>query len=65
MKKNGGTGKQDLYAGLNERVEAATSSCSAKDEFLQCIYSVVVADNNKKIASNEIFKMKLRCTKLS
>ena len=46
-------------------MEAATSSCSAKDEFLKCIYSVVVADNNQKIESNEIFKTKLRCTKLS
>ena len=37
-----------LYAELNERVEAATSSYSATGEFLQYIYSVLAAKNLSK-----------------
>ena len=40
-----------LYAELNERVEAATSSYSATGEFLQYIYSVLVAKNHQKTRS--------------
>ena len=40
---------EPLYAELNGRVEAATSSYSVTDEFLQCIYSVLVAKNHQKI----------------
>ena len=40
-----------LYAELNERVEAATSSYSATGKFLQYIYSVLVAKNHQKIRS--------------
>ena len=40
-----------LYTELNERVEAATSSYSATGEFLQYIYSVLVAKNHQKIRS--------------
>ena len=55
-KKYGGTGlvsekTEALYAELNERVEAATSSYSATGEFLQYIYSVLVAKNHQKIRS--------------
>ena len=42
---------EPLYAELNERVEAATSSYSATGEFLQYIYSVLVAKNHQKIRS--------------
>ena len=54
--KNGGTGlvsekTEALYAELNERVEAATSSYSATGEFLQYNYSVLVAKNHQKIRS--------------
>ena len=54
--KNGGLGlvperTEALYAELNERVEAATSSYSATGEFLQYIYSVLVAKNHQKIRS--------------
>ena len=47
-KKCGGTGlvsekTEPLHAELNERVEAATSNYSATGEFLQYIYSVLVA----------------------
>ena len=60
MKKSGGTGliserkkkrkeKQALYAEFNERVEAATKSYFATDDFLQYIYSVLVAKNHQKI----------------
>ena len=47
----GGTGlisekTEALYAELNERAEAATSSYSATGAFLQYIYSVLVAKNN-------------------
>ena len=38
-----------LYAELNERVEAASSSYPATDEFLHYIYSVFVAKNHLKI----------------
>ena len=55
-KKYGCTGlvseKTDaLYAELNEKVEAATSSCSATGEFLHYIYTVPVAKNDQKIRS--------------
>ena len=55
MKKiYGGTGlisekTEALYAELNERAEAATSSYSATGDFLQCIYFVLVAKNHQKI----------------
>ena len=56
QKKYRGTGlisekTEALYAELNERVEAATSSCSATGAFLQCTYSVLVAKNHQKIRS--------------
>ena len=49
-KKYGGTGlvsenTEALYVEPNKRVEAATSSSSATDKFLQYIYSVPVAKN--------------------
>ena len=55
-KKYGGLGlvskkTEALCAELNERVEAATSSYSATGEFLQYIYSVLVAKNHQKIRS--------------
>ena len=55
-KKVGDTGLSSektkaLYAELTERVEAATSSYSAPGSFLQYIYSVLVAKNQKKIRS--------------
>ena len=34
---------------FNERVEAATSSYSAADDFLQYIYSMIMAKNHQKI----------------
>ena len=40
-----------LYAELNERPEAATSSYSATDEFLQYIYSLLMVKNNRKVRS--------------
>ena len=40
-----------LYAELSKRAEAATSSYFATDDFLQCIYSVLVAKNHQKIRS--------------
>ena len=40
-----------LYVELNERAEAVTSSYSAPGDFPQCIYSVFVAKNQKKIRS--------------
>ena len=40
-----------LYVEPNERAKAATSSYSAADEFLQCIYFVLVAKNHQKIQS--------------
>ena len=51
-KKYGGAGlvseeTDALYAELNERVEAATSSYSATGEFLQYIYTVPVAKNDQ------------------
>ena len=53
-KKYGDTGliyekTEALYAELNKRVEAATSSYSATGDFLQYIYSVLVAKNHKEI----------------
>ena len=42
---------EDLHAEHNERAEAATSSYSAADDFLQCIYSVLVAKNHLKFQS--------------
>ena len=52
--KNGGTGlisekAEDLYTELNKRVKAATSSFSATGDFLQYIYSVLVAKNHQNI----------------
>ena len=54
--KYGGTGlvsekTEASYAERNERVETANSSYSATDEFLQYIYSVLVAKNHQKIRS--------------
>ena len=43
-----------LFAELNKRVEAATSSYSAKGEFLQYIYSILAAKNHQKIQSRYI-----------
>ena len=56
MKKIWGTGlvsekTEALYVGLNKSVKAATTSCSATSEFLQYIYSVLVAKNHQKIRS--------------
>ena len=39
--------KEALYAELNKRAEAATSSYSATGNFLQNIYSALVAKNNQ------------------
>ena len=55
-KKYRGTGlisgkTEVLYAELNERAEAATSSYSAIGDFLQYINSVLVAKNHQKIRS--------------
>ena len=55
-KKYGGRGlvsekTEASYAERNERVEAANSSYSATDNFLQYIYSVLVAKNHQKIRS--------------
>ena len=54
MKKYGGTAlvsekTETLYAELNERVEAAISSYSARGKFLHYIYSVLVAKNHQEI----------------
>ena len=38
-----------LYAEPNERVETATSMYSETGDFLQYIYSVLVAKNHQKI----------------
>ena len=43
--------KEVLYAKLNKRVEAATSNYSATTDFLQHIYSALVAKNHLKIQS--------------
>ena len=43
--------RETLYAELNEKAEAATSSYSATGHFLQYIYSVFVTKNNLKIRS--------------
>ena len=55
-KKNGGTGlvsenTEPLFAELNERVEAATSSYSATGKFLQYIYSVLEYKNHQTVRS--------------
>ena len=42
---------QVLYAELNERAEAATSSYSAAGDFLHYIYCVIMAKNHQKIRS--------------
>ena len=39
------------WAELKERVEAASSSYSTTGNFLQCIYSVLVAKNHQKFRS--------------
>ena len=54
MKKNGVTGlvsenTEVLYAELNKRVEAATSSYCATGKFLQYAYSMLVTKNHQKI----------------
>ena len=43
-----------LHADLNERVEAATSSCSATSNFWQYIYSVLLAKNHQTISSRSL-----------
>ena len=55
-KKHGGTGllsekTEALYTELKKRVEGATSSYSAKGEFLQYFYFVLAAENHQKIRS--------------
>ena len=55
-KKYGGTElvsekTKALFAELNERVEAATSTYSATGEFLQYIYSMLVDRNHQTIRS--------------
>ena len=44
-----------LYAELNESAETATSSYSAAGDFLQYIYSVIMAKNHQKIRSRCLF----------
>ena len=56
MTKYGSTGlisekMEVLLAELNKRAEAATSSYLATDNFLQCIYYVLVATNHQKLRS--------------
>ena len=56
MTKYGSTGlisekMEALLVELNKRAEAATSSYLATDNFLQCIYSVLVATNHQKLRS--------------
>ena len=51
MKKDGGTGlisekTEALYAELNKRAEAATNSYLSTGDFLQYIYSALVAKNH-------------------
>ena len=53
-KKYGGTGlisqkTETFYVEHNERAEAATSSYFSPGNFLQYIYSVLVAKNQRKI----------------
>ena len=43
--------KEVLFAELNERVEAATTSYSATGEFLQYIYSMLVDKKHQTIRS--------------
>ena len=45
---------ESLYAKLNKRTEAATSGYSATGDFLQHIYSVLVAKNHHKIHSRSV-----------
>ena len=50
-----------LYAELNERAEAAISSCSATGDFLQYIYYALVAKNHQKIRSRcLVYKISFR-----
>ena len=56
LNKYGGTGlifekTVALLAELSERAEAATSSYSATGDFLQCSYSVLLANNHQKFRS--------------
>ena len=56
LKNMGGAGlisqkMEALFVELNQRAEAATSSYSATGDFLQYIYSVLVAKNHQKIRS--------------
>ena len=58
-KKYGGTElvsekKEALFAELNERVEAATSTYSATGEFLQYNYSMLVDKNHQAIRSRRL-----------
>ena len=80
MKKYRGTGlisekktaeKKSLYAELHKRAKAAISSDSATGDFLQYIYSVLVAKNHQKIQSRwlvheffftELFLGRTMCT---
>ena len=53
MKKIWGTGlisakMKYLYAEFNKRVEAATRSYSATTNFLQYVYSVLLANKNRQ-----------------
>ena len=41
-----------LWAELNERAEAVNSSYSVTGIFLQCIYSLLVANNHQKLRSS-------------
>ena len=59
-KKNAGTGlisekTEVLYAKLNERAEAATSSYSVTWDSLQYIYSVPVTKNHRNIRLRCLF----------
>ena len=61
-KKYGGTGlisekTETLFGELNEREEAATNSYSASGDFLQYVYSVLVAKNHQKIESRYFLHM--------
>ena len=46
LKSTFGKNESFRHAELNERAEAATSSYSAEVDFLQHIYSVLVANNH-------------------
>ena len=43
-----------LYAALDKRMEATTCSYSATGEFLQYIYSALVAKNYQKISNQGV-----------